>query len=96
MPLRRGALSVCPCGDPWGTPLQVEINYFMGPCNAPKGTNPKVTSAKGHFCAYPKLGSGRSVCGHGGKAAAFAPGRTQPGCLRRPRNQQVTANLRTF
>ena len=25
----------------------------MGPCKAPKGTNTKVTSAEGHFCAYP-------------------------------------------
>ena len=25
----------------------------MGPCEAPEGTNTKVTSAKGHFCAYP-------------------------------------------
>ena len=25
----------------------------MGPCKASKGTNTKVTSAKGHFCAYP-------------------------------------------
>ena len=25
----------------------------MGLCKAPKGTNTKVTSAKGHFCAYP-------------------------------------------
>ena len=29
----------------------------MGPCEAPKGTNTKVTSAKGHFCAYPSRGS---------------------------------------
>ena len=27
---------------------------FMGPCKAPKGTDTKVTSAKGHFCAYPR------------------------------------------
>ena len=25
VPLRRTALSVCPCGDAWGTPLQLEI-----------------------------------------------------------------------
>ena len=25
----------------------------MGPCRVPKGTNTKVTSAKGPFCAYP-------------------------------------------
>ena len=25
----------------------------MSPCTAPKGTNTKVTSAKGHSCAYP-------------------------------------------
>ena len=26
---------------------------FMGPCKAPKGSNTKVTLAKGPFCAYP-------------------------------------------
>ena len=42
---------------PWGTPLHLEIGCSwapvkpqMGPCKAPKGTNTKVTSAKGHFC----------------------------------------------
>ena len=25
---------------------------FMGPCEAPEGTNTKVASARGHFCAY--------------------------------------------
>ena len=25
---------------------------FMGPCEEPKGTNTKVTSAKGHSCDY--------------------------------------------
>ena len=54
VPLRRSALHVCPRGGPWGTPLQLDISLFMGSCKAPKRTNTKVTSAKGHFCAYPK------------------------------------------
>ena len=29
------------------------VLIFLGPCKNPKGTNTKVTSAKGHFCAYP-------------------------------------------
>ena len=32
---------------------------FLGPWKAPKGTNDKVTSAKGHLCAYPSPGEGR-------------------------------------
>ena len=52
-PLRRSALSGCPCGDPWGRPLQEEMGYSWAPVKPPKGTNTKVTSAKGHFCAYP-------------------------------------------
>ena len=44
--LRRSALSVCL------PPLRTKI--FLGPCKAPKGTNTKVASAKGHhFRAYP-------------------------------------------
>ena len=31
----------------------IRNKVFMGPCKASKGTNTKVTSAKGHFCAYP-------------------------------------------
>ena len=27
VPLGRNALSVCACGDPWGTPLNAEISY---------------------------------------------------------------------
>ena len=30
---------------------------LLGACKAPKGTNTKVTSAKGHFCAYPNYKS---------------------------------------
>ena len=52
-PPRRSARSVCPCGDPWGTPLQVQTNHSWAPRKAPEGTNAKVTSANGHFCAYP-------------------------------------------
>ena len=35
------------CWNPWN---QTFVKF-----NAPKGTNTKVTSAKGHFCAYPEL-----------------------------------------
>ena len=52
---RRSALSVCPCGCPLGdTPSIINSIIFLGPYEAPKGTNTKVTSAKGHLCAYPK------------------------------------------
>ena len=54
VPLRRSALSACPCGDPWGTLLQLEVSYSWAPYQAPKGTNTKVTSAKGHFCGLPE------------------------------------------
>ena len=53
VPLRRSALSVCPWGDPWDTPPPNRNQWFMGPCKAPLGTNTKVTSAKGQFCAHP-------------------------------------------
>ena len=47
----------CPsCLCLWGslgdTP-SIRNKRFAGLCKAPKGTNTKVTSAKGHFCAYP-------------------------------------------
>ena len=47
----------CPsCLSRWG-PLgdtqTIRNKMFIGPCKAPEGTNTKVTSAKGHFCAYP-------------------------------------------
>ena len=46
----------CPlCVSPWGplgdTP-RVRNETFLGPYRAPEGTNTKVTSAKGYFCAY--------------------------------------------
>ena len=47
--LRRSALSVYPCGDPWGTLLNLEIGYSWAPIKRPMGTNTKVTSASGHF-----------------------------------------------
>ena len=53
VPPRRSALSVCPCGRPWGTPLQLEIRCSWAPVKPPEGRSTKVTSAKGHFCAYP-------------------------------------------
>ena len=55
MPLRRSAISVRPCGDPWGDTPSIRNRLFLGPYKAPKGTNTKVTSAKGHFCADPTL-----------------------------------------
>ena len=35
--LRRSALSVCPCGNPWGTPLQSEIRDSWTPVKPPRG-----------------------------------------------------------
>ena len=63
MPLRRSALSVSPCGDAWGTPLDLETGYSWAPIKPPEGTNTKVTSAKGPFCAYPSFsGLGQGAC----------------------------------
>ena len=36
---------------------------FMGPCKAQKGTDTKVASAKGHFCASPNILGGSLDCG---------------------------------
>ena len=49
VPLGRSALGVCPCGDPWGTLLQLETSYSRAPVKLPRGqtlrsTRPKVTS----------------------------------------------------
>ena len=49
VPLRRSALSVCPCGDSWGTPLQLDTSYSRSPVKPPRGQTlrsprPKVTS----------------------------------------------------
>ena len=48
VPLRRGALSVCPCGDPWS--VQLERRHSWAPVKPPRGQTlrsprPKVTSA---------------------------------------------------
>ena len=45
------------CLSPWGRlgdtpPIRNKIHSWA-PRKTPKGTNTKVTSAKGHFCAYP-------------------------------------------
>ena len=53
MPLRRSALGVCPCGDPWGDAPLSRSKAPQSPYEAPEGTDTKVTSAKGHFCARP-------------------------------------------
>ena len=50
VPLRRSALSACPCGDAWGTPLQLETRHSWAPVKTPRGQTlrsprPKVTSA---------------------------------------------------
>ena len=37
VPLRRSALRVCPCGDPWGTLLQLEIIHSWAPIKPPRG-----------------------------------------------------------
>ena len=49
MPLRRSALSVCHCGDPWGRLLQVETRHSWAPMKPPRGQTlrsprPKVPS----------------------------------------------------
>ena len=49
MSLRRSALSVCPSGDPWGTPLQSESRHSWAPVKPTRGQilrppRPKVTS----------------------------------------------------
>ena len=41
-----------PVGTPGGHP-PMRNKRFLGPYKAPKGTDTKVTSAKGRFCAYP-------------------------------------------
>ena len=35
--IRRSALSVCPCGDPWGTLLQLGIRHSGAPIKPPRG-----------------------------------------------------------
>ena len=63
-PLRRGALSACPHGDPLGDIPPSRNKLFLGPCEAPNGTNTQVTSAKGHVRAYPRsfsFGGARGV-----------------------------------
>ena len=41
---------------PVGTLLQLEIKHsWAPPCKAPKGTNTKVTSAKGNLYAFPTI-----------------------------------------
>ena len=59
MPLRRSALSVCPC-EPLGDTPPTRSRKFAGPCKAPKGINTQVTSAQGHFRAYPKYA--QAIC----------------------------------
>ena len=49
VPPRRSALSVCPGGDPWGTPTQLEIRDSWAPGKPPRGQTlrsprPTVTS----------------------------------------------------
>ena len=49
MPLRRSALSVCPCGGAWGTLLRLEIRHSWAPVKPPRGQTlrsprPHVTS----------------------------------------------------
>ena len=55
--LRRSALGVCPCGDPWWTLLQleIEISYSLAPRKPkpPRGQTLRSPRPKGHFCAHP-------------------------------------------
>ena len=56
VPLRRSALSVCPCGDSWGTLLQEEIRHWLACVKPPRGRTPrsprpKVTSVLSRLCA---------------------------------------------
>ena len=55
------------CLSPWGplgdTP-PVRNKLFLGSCKAPKGTNTKATSAKGHFCDYPTVAAAPAPAGH--------------------------------
>ena len=58
----------CPqCLSLWGplgdTP-PIRNRIFLGPCTAPNGTNTKVTSAKGQFCAHPNTWSVHGETGH--------------------------------
>ena len=47
MPLRRSALSVRPCEDPWGTLLHLEVGYSRAPYEAPKeGQTPRSRRSK--------------------------------------------------
>ena len=52
VPLRRSALSVCLWGDPLGDTPPTRKKLLLGPYEAPKETDTKVTSAKGPFFAY--------------------------------------------
>ena len=47
VPLRRSALCVCPGGDPPGDTPPLRNKTLPRPCEPPRGTNPKVTAAKG-------------------------------------------------
>ena len=62
------------CGDPWGTPLQVEIGYSWAPVETPKGTSTQGTSPQGHFCASLTVGRGKV---RGRRSAAAVPGAEQ-------------------
>ena len=44
--------SCLPLWGPLGNSPPIRNKTFLGPCKAP-GANTKVTSARGHFCAYP-------------------------------------------
>ena len=50
--LRRGALSVCPCGDPGRTPLRLEVRHSWAPIRGQTLRSPQ-PNFKGLFCAYP-------------------------------------------
>ena len=81
VPLRRGALSVCPCGDPWGIPLQVEIRHSWAPVRPPRGQTlrsprPKATSVLTRPIANARSAAGRRNA-HAIRVRAAARMRTQ-------------------
>ena len=55
---RSAPMEKCPeclsLRGPLGDTPPIRNTTLMGPCKDPKGPNTKVSSAKGHFCAYPR------------------------------------------
>ena len=77
-PPRRSALSVCPCGDPRGTPLQLEIRETWAPVKPPRGQTLRSPRPKVHFCAYSKM-----ACPNGTTTALCWPKPPAPAVAKR-------------